>query len=312
LLAPACLLTTACADPNKSHILHTTISSDGRMVAVLEDAGTNTQILRVRDLDTDTQWRTVAVPLYTGTIQFRLQGHELLLTHNNPAASPMEYLSKLDLDHPERGVELIYEAGNLAFPVEVVPGQVMVRTRLPTDPGTHRLSGYYWVLVGPGQQVQRVGPEKILPYSAPNIVGTGFFWVDRQIGESKAPHPKLLAYALPGGIVPEKPSEKFDKNTSDISCDRRANRCLRKYIANRGQAAKFIYAVEVFLGTERCPVPGVSGFGDRLSITPDGNAAVMSLAPSYDDSRHVVVMHFKPQQCAPISVRHIYFDKESS
>jgi hypothetical protein len=282
------------------------------MVAVLEDAGTNTQILRIRNLDTDTQWRTVAVPLYTGTIQFSLQGHELLLTHNNPAASPMEYLSKLDLDHPERGVELIYEAGNLAFPVEVAPGQVMVRTRLPTDPGTHRLSGYYWVLVGPGEQVQRVGPEKILPYSAPNIVGTGFYWVDQQIGSDEDAHPRLLKYALPGGSAPDITSEQFDRNTSNIRCDRHANRCLRVYIANRGQAAKFIYDIEVFLGMERCHVPGVAGFSDRLSITPDGNTAVMSLAPSYDDSRHVVVMHFKAQQCAPISIRHIYFDKESS
>ena len=312
VLAPACLLTIACAGPPPSRVLHTTISSDGRMLATLEHAGTQEQILRVRNLDTDTQWRTVTVPQYTETIQFGLQGYELLLTHRNPATPLLNYLSKLDLSQPEPGLQSVYEAAHLAFPVEVLPGLVMVRTRIPPGPNTHRLSGYYWILVGPEQSMQIVGPETVLPYPAPNIVGSGFFWVEDKLIEHKATHPKLLKYALPGGVAPDKPSRKFDKNTYDISCDRRANRGLRTYISNLGESVKFIYDIEVFLGRERYRVPGVTGFSDAPSITPDGSAAVMSLAPSHEHPRHVVVMHFDPRQCAPRAVQHIYFDEASS
>lgn len=293
-------------------ILHTTISADGQMVAALLNAGTDKQLLRVRNLTTDTTWRTVLAPPLTQTIRFGLQGHELLLTHRKPDWPAKDYLSKFDLDKPETGLQKIYETEDgLAFPVEVTPGQVMVRTHKPADPKTGKmfLGDSYWILVGPGEKVQKVGPESVLPYAAPNIVGSGFFWTEDQIGMNDDAHPRLLRFPLPGGSAPDISQEKFDKNTFKVICDRRGGRCLRQYISNLGKGGPFIYDLELTLGTARCQVPGVAGTGDGVSITPDGKAAIMSLASASDKPRHVVVIRIKSQQCEAVSVQHINFEE---
>ncbi len=308
-----CLL-SACGRAERP-ILHTTISSDGQMIATLVHAGTNEQLLRIRNLKTDTTWRTVQGPPLTRSIRFGLQGHELLLTHGKPDLPTKDYLSKIDLGKPEKGLQRIYESeAGLAFPVEVKPGQVMVRTHQPANPSTGKvhLSDYYWILVGPGQQVQRVGPKSVLPYPAPNIVGNGFFWTEEQMGEKKEAHPLVLSYPLPGGVAPIFSRERLEKNTHAVSCDRVAMRCLRWFISNRNQEriTSYVYDVDVLFGATSCKLPGLSGRPDGVSLTPDGNAAVMSLASGPDKPRHVVGMHFNPQQCEAVAVQHINFEEE--
>ena len=291
--------------------VHTTISTDGKMVATLVNAGTEQQMLHVRNLDTDTEWSEVTAPPLTQTIRFGLQGHELLLTHRRPEPPLKDYLSKMDLDHPDKGLQKLYEADELGFPVEVQPGQVMVRThKSPYPTGEWLLGDHYWILVGPGQQVQKVGPERIMPYPAPSIVGDGFFWAISQTGKNDEAHPQLLRFALPGGRAPDISNERWEKNTWDVDCNRTATRCLRSFISNLEQGGAYIYDVEVMFGSQRCRLPGVAGFGTAPSITPDGNAAVMALASKYKMPRHVVVMRFKPQQCEAVSVQHIHFEEE--
>lgn len=301
-------LLSACG-AEESPLLHTTISADGQMVATLLHAGTDDQLLRVRNLRTDTSWHTIQAPPLTQTIRFRLEGHELLLTHRKPGPPAVTYLSKLNLDKPGNGVQKIYEAEDLAFPVEVAAGQVMVRTHTPADPQTGKvfLSDSYWILVGPGAGVQKVGPTSDMPYAAPNIVGSGFFWTKDQIGRNDDAHPRLLRFPLPGGSAPNISPTWFEKNTFKIICDRSADRCLRHFISNLGKGGDFIYDIEVMLGSQRCQVPGVAGVGDGVFITPDGQFGVMSLASGFNKPRHVVVMQFKPQQCEAVSVQHIYF-----
>jgi len=308
-------LLSGCGAANSSPKLHTTISADGEMVATLLNAGTNQQILRIRNLKKDEDWRRVEAPPLTRTIRFAGQGHELLLTYTRPQAG-VAVLARLNLDQPNSNLEKIFELSNLAFPVEVSPGQVMVRTRSEpaSDSKSKRfyLSGYHWILVGSGQQVQQVGPNPILPYPAPNIVGSGFFWTEEQIDGKKDAHPQVLAYPLPGGVAPDIPRERFEKNTWAVECDQKAIRCLRSYVTNRNQRPEgdFIYDVDVLFGSARCKLSGMAGFSDDISVTPDGNAAVMSLAPGYDKPRHVVVMRFTPKQCEAVSVQHIHFEKE--
>ncbi|WP_296443568.1 hypothetical protein [Rhodoferax sp. UBA5149] len=310
-------LLSACNPNYRGHdkpILHTTISADGKMVATLLNAGTDKQLLRVRNLGTDTTWRTVQGPPLTHSIRFGLQGHELLLTHRKPDLPAKDYLSKLDLDNPERGLQKIYESEDgLAFPVEVTPGQVMVRTRHADQTGKRfYLSGYYWILVGQDQQLRKVGPDPVLPYAAPNIVGSGFFWTEDQMGEKKEAHPLVLSYPLPGGVAPIFSRERLEKNTHDVLCDRMAKRCLRWFISNLNQIphGSYIYDVDVLFGATSCKLPGLSGRPAGVSLTPDGNAAVMSLAAGPDKPRHVVVMHFNPQQCEAISLQHINFEEK--
>lgn len=291
--------------------LHTTISADGQMVATLLHAGTDKQLVRARNLNTDTRWHEVQAPPLTGTIRFGLTGHELLLTHTKAELPKKNYLSKLDLDKPENGLQRLYESeAELAFPVEVKPGQVMVRTRHP-DGGKQQfyLSGFYWVLVGPGKQVQKVGPDPVLPYSAPNIVGDGFFWVEEQVDKRKDPHPQTLIYPLPNGHPPNIKRERFPKNTWSVECDTHFERCLREHITNHDTGGAFIYDVDTLLKNQRCAVNGLEGSSDGITVTPDGRAAVMSLALG-NNTRHVVVIRFNPQQCEPVSVQHIQFEEK--
>jgi hypothetical protein len=298
---------------DRNPVLHTTISADGQMIAALANAGTPRQMLCIRSLATDTQWRSVQAPPLTQTIRFASQGHQLLLTYYLPQAK-LSVLARLDADKPDSPAQKLFEAESLAFPVEVSPGRVMVRTRKPSDPNStvqrFYLSGYHWILVGPGQQVEKVGPDTVLPYGTPNIVGSGFFWTEEQMDEKKEPHPQVLSYPLPGGRAPEFPRERLEKNTWTVACDQTAKRCLRKHVTNRDQrpAVTYIYDVDVLFGSERCKLPGVAGAQDVVSVTPDGSAAVMSFASGHDKPRHVVVMRFKPQQCEPTAVQHFDFE----
>ena len=310
-------LVNACTRSSRASgntVLHTTISADGQIVAALWNAGSEQQVLCVRHLATDTRWRSVKAPALTQSIRFASQGHDLLLTYAVPAIN-REVLARLDMDRPGADPVKVYEAEDLAFPVEIGPGLILVRTRKPTDPKgpkLYYLSGYHWILIGPGNQVKKVGPDPVLPYNAPNVVGSGFFWVEEQTGAKKEAHPLVLSYPLPGGTAPVFSRERLDKNTFTVRCDATANRCLRKYLTNDGQrpAVPYIYDVEVLLGSQRCKLPGVAGWLDSFSITPDGNAAVLSTAAGSDKPRHVVAIKFNPQQCSPTSIQHIHFEEK--
>jgi len=292
-------------------ILHTTISSDGQMVATLLNAGTDKQLLRVRHLDTDSKWREIKAPPFTHSIRFGLTRHELLVTHLVVEPVRIDRLSKVDLDKPENGFQTLYEAENLAFPVEVKPGQVMVRTKLPPKKGGKSyLSDFYWILVGPDKQIQKVGPDHVLPYPAPNIVGNGFFWIEDKVGiTDKEQHPLIHAYALPNGLIPAIDRERLKKNTFNFDCDYNGNRCLRTFITNVGEGREFIYDIDTFLGNQHCAIKGVKGSSDGLQVTPDGLAAVMSIAPGFDKVRHVAVIRFNQHLCEAVSVQHIQFEE---
>lgn len=297
-------------------LLQTTISADGQMIATLANTGTNQQILRVRSLGPDATWQTVPTPSETQTIRFGLRGHELLLTHRKPDLPSKDYLSKLDLDNLDKGLERIYETEDgLSYPVEVKPGQVMVRTRRPSaiSIGRGAMTGHHWILHGPGQNVQDVGPQTVPPFDAPNIVGSGFFWTEEQLDPTKLAHPLVLSYPLPDGVAPKFVAEQMEKNTFTIDCDGAAKRCLRTYIANLNQKTDaayitYIYDVDVLFGAERCKLPGLSGSVGRVSLTPDGNSAVTSFAAEHDQPRHAVVLKFDSQQCEAISVQHLDFE----
>lgn len=319
LALAAALLLSACSPNQRSAdkaLLQTTISADGQMIATLANTGTDQQVLRVRSLTPDAMWQSVPAPAQTQTIRFGLQGHELLLTHRKPDLPSKDYLSKLDVDQLEKGLSRIYETEDgLAFPVEIIPGQVMVRTRRPSvlSVGRGAMTGHHWILVGPAQAVQDVGPETVPPFDAPNIVGSGFFWTEEQLDPAKEAHPLVQSYPLPGGVAPKFAREQLEKNTFTVDCDQAGKRCLRTHIANLNQKSdasyiSYVYDVDVLFGNVRCKLPGLSGSVGRVSVTPDGNAAVLSFAPEHDQPRHAVVLKFDPQQCEAVSVLHLDFE----
>jgi hypothetical protein len=299
--------------PHDRPTLYATISADGQMVATLANIGTERVRLRVIRLNDDKGWAELPVPLYTTSIKFRMQGHELLLT-NDIGQGETSDLSKWNMDTPADGVRRIYRANGLVFPIEVAPDEYLVRSCTVTSENRcNPMAGVEWALVNKAEIIQKYTAPFALNYSWPNVVqGRGFFWMKVR-GEYSAnePFPSIKRFALPGGTLPEFNVAELGEDTTDVDCDYQAGRCLRRYIKNWGSKAPgpFVYAAEVLTRGMRCFLPEAFGYFDKISLTPDGNAAVISLAPAYDQSRHVVVMHFKSGQCEPLSVRHIHFNQ---
>lgn len=296
-------------------VLHTTISADGQMVATLLNAGTDQQLLRVRNLNIDNIWRTVQAPPLTQGIRFGIEGHRLLVSYYRPDAK-VNVLGWLNVETPGELPEVVHEGVGLAFPVEVSPGRILARTHHLPNPNTGKVNAfsYYWILLEAGKLPQRVGPKQMLGTVAPSIVGTGFFfwlnYIESNAANDMRKH--IRSFALPGGQVPEINDTKLDESTSGFVCDSAAKRCLRSYISNKDQIphGSYIYDVAAVFGARHCKIQSVAGWHDDIFITPDGNAAVMSLASGHDKPRHVVVMHFKPQQCEATSVQHIKFEEK--
>ncbi|MDD5031311.1 MAG: hypothetical protein PHH58_17760 [Rhodoferax sp.] len=303
--------------PNGRPTLYSTISADGDMVATLANIGTDNARLRVMDLRSDARnWQELAVPKYTTSIRFGMQGRDLLLTYNI-GEQEKAVLAKWDMNSPAQGPQQIYAADGLVFPVEVAPGEYLVRACYPTPQGRcHSAVGVVWDLVKDQKLIHRYSAPVALNYSQPNVVqGQGFYWM-KVPGEyqKEEAFPGFKRFAFPGKQEPEVQLRTMSKDSTSLYCDHTSTRCLRSFIANFGEkynpkSPDYVYAAEVLYGGTHCPVSGVAGYYDEISLTPNGNAAVISLASGYDQTRHVVVIHFKPGQCEPQSVEHIHFNK---
>ncbi len=321
-----CLLCTAlllagCDVKNPEYLnhesvrLYTTVSSDGKLVATLENIGTQNPRLRINWLHTNEPWQELPAPMFTNSIRFGLKGYGLLMTHDLPDDLSIGQLTRWDVSNLRKESQTIHQAPYLAFPVEVKPDEFLARTCKPYshDPDScrNKRGSTSWIWVKPGQAPVHLTPSnRSFKFDQPNVTDQGFFWVFRKLPDPerdpKPKHPELLAFPLPRGQAPVFDVTRLGPNET-VECDRAVQRCLRTYVAGtHGAGSKhvgdFIYAVEVLYGTQACKVEGVSGFFDLRSITPDGQTAVVPVAPTADQTRQVVVLRFKPGQCEPTSV----------
>jgi hypothetical protein len=305
--------------PNASPTVYSTISAEGDMIATLANIGTDNVRLMVMDLRSDARnWKELAVPKYTTSIRFGMQGRDLLLTYNI-GEQEKAVLAKWDMNNPAQGPQQIYAANGLVFPVEVAPGEYLVRACYPTPQGRcHPAVGAVWDLVKDQKLIHRYSAPVALNYSQPNVVlGQGFYWM-KVPGEyqKEEEFPGFKRFAFPGKQEPEIQVSTISKDSTNLDCDHTSSRCLRSFITNFGgkydsKFPDYVYGAEVLYGSAHCLVTGVAGYYDNISLTPNGNSAVVSLAPKYDQPRHVVVIHFKPGQCEAQSVEHIHFGPES-
>lgn len=296
--------------------IEATISSDGKLVATLARSGTEAPLLRIKWLDKDEPWQTLPAPMFTNSIRFGLKGYGLLISHALPDDPTKGQLTRWDLGDLHKESEAIYQLPHLAFPVEVKPGEYLVRTCKPyrDEPDScRRGGGTSWLLVKANQEPVKLTPNhESITLGQPNVTDKGFFWVDRIPVPPNSQLPKLLAYPLPGGEAPNFDVVRIpmkDDADTHVYCDRTMQRCLhldmvgmRRELGNR-----FLWAPEVIYERQVCTVEGVSGYVDEISITPDGRAAVMAVASEYDQPRNVVVLRFAPGQCAPTSIDHVNF-----
>lgn len=305
--------------PSKENLsIESTISSDGQIIAVLSNSSEKNKKLNILRLSDSKGWQELPLPRFTTSIRFGLQGHNLLLTHKIPGDGLAKQLTKWNLDDWKNESEALFEGPALDFPLQISSTEYMVRTCRPFEHEKICKNGatYFWILFDSNKQPVKVGAASNA-YSQPNIFDRGFFWVKQAEdltspileNATKRQSPRILSYALPNGTIPIVDSSKLKRGTTDLSCDKQMKRCLRKYNKNdeEGLTGRFIYEIEIFFGSESCHAEGISGYSDGMSITPDGSAAVISLAADYDQPRHIVLMKFDNHQCKPMSIQHLFF-----
>ena len=302
----------------QSDALQTTISADGQMVAVRPDKP-NQSVLQVRHLVNDNAWRKIPLPPNTRTIRFGLKGYELLFVFRKDG-SDVDVLAKLDVAQADKPFEVIHEHHTLNFPIEVRPGQIMVRTQ-SLDPATGKVDQF----TSSGMLLERnkapvlLGPIDAFAAGTPSVVDTGFFYfLDGAVTRTDS---HIRSYALPGGKAPiivesfvDKTgrSQPFQTSTSNYFCDYKAIRCLRGYVT-QPYTSPFVYAFDIYLGEQRCALTNVLGYFESESITPDGKTAVFALAGEPGTrvrSPQIIVASFAPQQCAPVSVQRFNFEEK--
>jgi hypothetical protein len=76
--------------------IEATLSSDGKVLAVLLDRREESPTLLIKWLDRDEPWLKVPAPKYTSSIRFGLSGYGLLLTHAQPGLPGASQLSRWD------------------------------------------------------------------------------------------------------------------------------------------------------------------------------------------------------------------------
>ena len=156
--------------------------------------------------------------------------------------------------------------------------------------------------------MKETSPRRL--YRQPNVTEGGFYWMTGgEYAFPKSVEPEIHAFALPGGSKPAPDPGRFDKSSHSIACDYKSRRCLMVYQTddptNKG---KFVWHIRLFDGANRCELPEVNGYMDEVTVTPDGRAAVIPMARSKSEPRHVVVVRFKPGQCEPTDIQRWYFE----
>lgn len=316
----ACWLLSACEfkkpdypKQDGSLRMYPTISSDGKLLVVLDRIGQETPRLRIKWLDRDDPGLEIPAPKYTSNVRFGLTGYDLLITHARPGPEGASQLSRWDASQPSKSSEILFEGNRVAFPVEVKPGQVLIRM-CPQPPAQQACANGHdlvWALVEDGKATPIKETLGLYPLGTPNVTEDGFFWtVDKSLSARTGQN--VIAYGFPNKKPPKFDALVLDETTGVSKCDQKANRCLVNYLTNeRINGSTYVYSFKVLNDHISCNLEDIKGWQDDFSVTPDGQAAVISSSRVFEEPRHVVVMRFTPGQCEPTSIQHIQF-KETS
>jgi hypothetical protein len=303
--------------PKERPTLKATISSDGRLIAVLDRGGVGRPRLRIKWLDRNEPWRELPVPMYTNSIRFGLDGYGLLMTHRIENDMSMAQLVRWDLNDINKEVQLIYRGPRLVFPIEVRPGQILVRScQQEVTSGASRCDrgvGVVWLLLeSNGRVVPVTPPGAPVVYSQPNVTSKGFFWLsDFDSTKMKSVDQSLLliSYPFPGGESPKFDVERLSLDP-DIDCDFNLERCLWGFKSGlHPETGEYQFNTKIIFKSLTCQPDGLQGYADERAVTPDGRFGVMSVAERYDLPRHVVFMEFQAGHCEPVSIQHLDFEE---
>ncbi len=300
------LLGCSSSDPDSGpKTIEVSISSDGKRIAVLYNAGEKQSRVQIMYLDRSDKWIDLPTPPRTTSIRFGLLGHQLLLTHLDQEAYFSE-LSTIDLgvmsaDPIPR--KILFKGDVLAYPIEVEEGRILVRhckfTRVVCP----------WNLIRDGKlEREVVSSDRVqysLQYGQPVVVrGKGFYWLTYKQENTPEFGPDVLAFSFDEGGVFQPKVPAIDHRLDSVACDYSGARCLHAFTEETSPVL-FLYNTKVLFKREICSIDGVAGWSDGASLSPDGRFGVKSLAAGFDKPRHVVYFEFDPAKCEPSVVKHI-------
>lgn len=313
VLLTACNPTTGYQQHGSMPVVETTISADGEMIAALDRPPPHRQPrLRIkRLLPRESAWQEVPISPHISSVRFGLTGKQLLLTEVIDKTK-LAVLVTWDMERLDAPPTLLYTGYRLDFPIEFKPDHYLVRScnnERESWPCTDRVFNWKWEWVHdkrPMQVFDRKDAHEPLLYGQPTVVGErGFFWF------TDFRRRRFITLSFKGQKL-DAPEIPFDDATTNVECDQALQRCLRRFQQGLTAERKFIYAFSVFYAGQSCEVPGLAGFGDAFSLTPDGRAAVTAWAEGAELPRRVVVMRFRPGQCAPVSIQPHPFEEPQS
>lgn len=304
LMLIASLLLGACAsigpDPRDLRI-ETSVSSDGQWIAVLKNAGTDQSQVKVMRMDVR-KWTDIKAPARTSSIRFGLSPAQLLLTSWKSSENSAAELSAIDVSRADYSRNILYQGYGLGYPMELEVGQILVRTcRNTSQDRCLNVVGSPWLLIVDGDVKNRYDSVR---YSQPNYIrGLGFYW---NIYKTSGLAPfESIGFDLRGGPVDGKKFPLTSSRDGEQDCDYQNIRCMKAFIANEGMPGPYIYDVKFSIGQTKCQTDGLSGWSDGMSITPNGNFGIKSLAKDWESSRHLVYLKFQPGICEPIDIQKI-------
>lgn len=81
-------------------MLYNTVSSDGKLVATLQNMDSQNPRLRIKWLHTNEPWQELPAPMYTNSIRLGLNGYELLMANDLPDDMSVGQLTRWDARDP--------------------------------------------------------------------------------------------------------------------------------------------------------------------------------------------------------------------
>jgi hypothetical protein len=298
-----------CSNVTTPSHLYSTISADGKVVAALSYVDyCGKMLVRYKYLDDEKPWQVLPVPRNVDSISFGLKGHELMLTRRTDLwGQSWSELLKWDLDHPDLGPQVLYEAYGLINPAEIAPGEIMVQNCVPTEKKKcHSRLGWQYDIIKNGKLLYRwdwggpYGNRGNMNFWRADLVmpGQGVLWFKvRGYAKVGEPYPDFWHLTFPGKTAPKFPYP-LDEETEYLFCSHRAERCFIEFIENRKntKGKPFIYNRKVLWKGELCELEGVKGGRSDHTVTANGLFSVMSLDATKDNPRHLVIFKFSPHQ----------------
>lgn len=285
--------------------IETSVSSDGQWIAVLSKKETKESKVRIMNINVK-KWIDINAPALTSSIHFGRNGSDLLLTNFKSDETSEAELVLINVTDNDYKRITIYKGLGLAFPLEVEDGQYLIRACNPASGlNCHRAVGVHWLLIKNNVVQAQFVSKSALNYSQPNYIhGIGFYWNVYKTDPSHSP--ESIGFKLNGSEIKDDILPLVETTEGAPKCDYQNYRCIKTFFKYKNERKViFDYGISGHLNGEICQFHGVYGYLDGISITPDGNYGVASLAKDIDSPRHVVYITFDSQKCRPKNIEHL-------